>query len=176
MKTSWIDKLKLKQERGLLFSTGSMKQAIYTSIELNTFGIIDCYLPIEQETIRDYLQLMGVTSLFIFELYPLSMDDFVIIIDKPYTKQEILTWEQFVVATSDLTLVPIHESSLTFLELTSIDYSMGSISKLAASKLFSKIFLQAFDITFRLNKNFINFVENKFLETFKKEVFLEYLQ
>lgn len=104
----------------------------------------------EKETTRDYLQLVGVTALFIAskyeELYPPSMDDFVYITDNTYTKQEILAMEMKIMRTLDYNLsrpLPIqflrrcskaaeasdyhHGMAKYFLELTSTDYSMASI-------------------------------------------------
>lgn len=108
-------------------------------------------MQIERGTTRGYLQLVGVTALFIAtkyeELYPPSMDDFVYITDNTYTKQEILTMEIKILHTLDFNLsrpVPIqflrrcskaaeatdyhHSMAKYFLELTSTDYTMATIA------------------------------------------------
>ncbi|KAL5287806.1 CCNB2 family protein [Megaselia abdita] len=125
-----------------------------------TVGIIDRYLQIERGTTRDYLQLVGVTALFIAskyeELYPPSMDDFVYITDNTYSKQEILAMEMKIIRTLGYNLsrpLPIqflrrcskaaeasdyhHSMAKYFLELTSTDYTMATIapSKVAAASL-----------------------------------------
>lgn len=97
------------------------------------------------------MQLVGVTALFIAskyeELYPPSMDDFVYITDNTYTKQEILAMEMQIFRTLGYNLsrpLPIqflrrcskaaealdnhHSMAKYFLELTSTDYTMATIS------------------------------------------------
>lgn len=125
-----------------------------------TVSIIDRYLQVEKSTNREYLQLVGVTALFIAskyeELYPPAITDFIYITDNTYTKPQILTMELKILQALDWNLSrPLaiqflrrcskaaeaadyhHSMSKYFLELTSTEYSLAHYrpSEIAAASI-----------------------------------------
>jgi len=88
-----------------------------------TINILDRYLEKEQVK-RDYLQLIGVTAVFISskyeEIYPPELKDFVYITDYAYTKEQILCAEQKVLCTLGFNLNP--PTSKRFLQRLSMLY------------------------------------------------------
>lgn len=112
-------------------------------------AIIDRYLQVVKDTRRKYLQLVGVTALFIAtkyeELFPPAIGDFVFITDDTYTGQEIRQMEMQILKAIDNNLsrpLPIHflrryskaasaedehhAMSKYFLELAGMDYELAS--------------------------------------------------
>lgn len=69
-----------------------------------TVSIIDRYLQEVTQLSRKYLQLVGVTALFIAskyeDLYPAEIGDFVYIADNTYTKKQILQMEKQIIRVS----------------------------------------------------------------------------
>lgn len=76
-----------------------------------TVSIIDRYLQEVTHLSRKYLQLVGVTALFIAskyeDLYPAEIGDFVYIADNTYTKKQILQMEKQIVRVSFFLLLSI---------------------------------------------------------------------
>lgn len=124
-------------------------------------AIIDRYLQAEKNTLRQHLQLVGVTSLFIAskyeELFPPAIGDFVYITDDTYTKNQMLEMEMKIMKALDFNLarpLPIHflrrfskaagaedshhAMSKYFLEMVSVEYAMTSYrpSEIAAASLY----------------------------------------
>lgn len=112
-------------------------------------GIIDRYLQVAKNTKRKYLQLVGVTALFMAtkyeELFPPAIGDFVFITDDTYTGREIRLMELQMLKAIDYNLsrpLPIHflrrfskaacaedahhGMSKYFLELAAMDYELAS--------------------------------------------------
>lgn len=112
-------------------------------------AIIDRYLQVAKNTKRKYLQLVGVTALFIAtkyeELFPPAIGDFVFITDDTYTGREIRQMELQMLKSIDYNLsrpLPIHflrrfskaacaedahhGMSKYFLELAAMDYELAS--------------------------------------------------
>lgn len=112
-------------------------------------AIIDRYLQVVKNTRRKYLQLVGVTALFIAtkyeELFPPAIGDFVFITDDSYTGREIRQMELQILKAIDNNLsrpLPIHflrryskaasaedehhAMSKYFLELAAMDYELAS--------------------------------------------------
>ena len=83
-----------------------------------TVSIIDRYLE-KQPVDRQFLQLIGVTALFIAckyeEIYPPSLENFAYVTDKAFTKENILTMEGKIIKTLEFSLT--QTSSLNFLEI-----------------------------------------------------------
>ncbi|KAH8369956.1 hypothetical protein KR093_001597 [Drosophila rubida] len=129
-------------------------------------AIIDRYLQVAKDTKRKYLQLVGVTALFIAtkyeELFPPAMADFVFITDDTYTAREIRLMELQILKAIDNNLsrpLPIHflrryskaacaedahhAMSKYFLELAAMDYDLASYkpSEIAAASLFLSLHL-----------------------------------
>ncbi|XP_023177817.2 G2/mitotic-specific cyclin-B [Drosophila hydei] len=129
-------------------------------------AIIDRYLQVVKDTRRKYLQLVGVTALFIAtkyeELFPPAIGDFVFITDDTYTGQEIRQMEMQILKAIDNNLsrpLPIHflrryskaasaedehhAMSKYFLELAGMDYELASYkpSEIAAASLFLSLHL-----------------------------------
>ncbi|XP_034106716.1 G2/mitotic-specific cyclin-B [Drosophila albomicans] len=129
-------------------------------------AIIDRYLQVAKNTKRKYLQLVGVTALFIAtkyeELFPPAMADFVFITDDTYTAREIRLMELQILKAIDNNLsrpLPIHflrryskaacaeddhhAMSKYFLELATMDYELASYkpSEIAAASLFLSLHL-----------------------------------
>ncbi|EDW09095.2 G2/mitotic-specific cyclin-B [Drosophila mojavensis] len=129
-------------------------------------AIIDRYLQVVKDTRRKYLQLVGVTALFIAtkyeELFPPAIGDFVFITDDSYTGQEIRQMEMQILKAIDNNLsrpLPIHflrrfskaasaedehhAMSKYLLELASMDYELASYkpSEIAAASLFLSLHL-----------------------------------
>ncbi|KAH8307058.1 hypothetical protein KR044_004234, partial [Drosophila immigrans] len=129
-------------------------------------AIIDRYLQVAKDTKRKYLQLVGVTALFIAtkyeELFPPAMADFVFITDDTYTAREIRLMELQILKAIDNNLsrpLPIHflrryskaacaedahhAMSKYFLELAAMDYELASYkpSEIAAASLFLSLHL-----------------------------------
>lgn len=71
-----------------------------------TVSIIDRYLQEVTQLSRKYLQLVGVTALFIAskyeDLFPAEIGDFVYIADNTYTKKQILQMEKQIIRVSFL--------------------------------------------------------------------------
>lgn len=112
-------------------------------------AIIDRYLQVVKDTKRTYLQLVGVTALFIAtkyeELFPPAIGDFVFITDDTYTARQIRQMELQIFKAIDCNLsrpLPIHflrryskaagaedehhTMSKYFIELASVDYEMAT--------------------------------------------------
>ncbi|XP_030560894.1 G2/mitotic-specific cyclin-B [Drosophila novamexicana] len=129
-------------------------------------AIIDRYLQVVKNTRRKYLQLVGVTALFIAtkyeELFPPAIGDFVFITDDSYTGREIRQMELQILKAIDNNLsrpLPIHflrryskaasaedehhAMSKYFLELAAMDYELASYkpSEIAAGSLFLSLHL-----------------------------------
>ncbi|XP_064542958.1 G2/mitotic-specific cyclin-B [Drosophila montana] len=129
-------------------------------------AIIDRYLQVVKDTRRKYLQLVGVTALFIAtkyeELFPPAIGDFVFITDDTYTGREIRQMELQILKAIDNNLsrpLPIHflrryskaasaedehhAMSKYFLELAGMDYELASYkpSEIAAASLFLSLHL-----------------------------------
>ncbi|KAH8407582.1 hypothetical protein KR222_007463, partial [Zaprionus bogoriensis] len=129
-------------------------------------AIIDRYLQEAENTKRKYLQLVGVTALFIAtkyeELFPPAIGDFVFITDDTYTGREIRQMELQILKAIDNNLsrpLPIHflrrfskaacaedahhGMSKYFLELATMDYELASYkpSEIAAASLFLSLHL-----------------------------------
>ncbi|XP_016930588.3 G2/mitotic-specific cyclin-B [Drosophila suzukii] len=129
-------------------------------------AIIDRYLQVVKDTKRTYLQLVGVTALFIAtkyeELFPPAIGDFVFITDDTYTTRQIRQMELQIFKAIDCNLsrpLPIHflrryskaagaedehhAMSKYFIELASVDYDMASYrpSEIAAASLFLSLHL-----------------------------------
>jgi hypothetical protein len=122
------------------------------SLETETYymavSMIDRYLQAEQNTSRKYLQLVGVTALFMAskyeELMPPEISDFVYVTDDTYSKDQILKMEMRIFKKLEFNLakpLPIHffrrfakaSGSLGdrqylagkyFMELATVDYDM----------------------------------------------------
>lgn len=124
-------------------------------------AIIDRYLQVVKNTKRSYLQLVGVTALFIAtkyeELFPPTITDFVYITDDTYTARQIRMMELQILKAIDCNLsrpLPIHflrryskaagaedehhAMSKYFVELSMVDYELASYrpSEIAAGSLF----------------------------------------
>lgn len=120
-------------------------------------AIIDRYLQVAKNTKRKYLQLVGVTALFIAtkyeELFPPAIGDFVFITDDTYTGREIRQMELQMLKSIDYNLsrpLPIHflrrfskaacaedahhGMSKYFLELAAMDYELASYKPSEVSK------------------------------------------
>lgn len=84
-----------------------------------TVSIIDRYLQEVTQLSRKYLQLVGVTALFISskyeDLYPAEIGDFVYIADNTYTKKQILQMEKQIIRVSFLFPFFPQDKFLTFL-------------------------------------------------------------
>ncbi|XP_017079196.1 G2/mitotic-specific cyclin-B [Drosophila eugracilis] len=129
-------------------------------------AIIDRYLQVVKDTKRTFLQLVGVTALFIAtkyeELFPPAIGDFVFITDDTYTARQIRQMELQIFKAIDCNLsrpLPIHflrryskaagaedehhAMSKYFIELASVDYTMASYrpSEIAAASLFLSLHL-----------------------------------
>ncbi|KAI8037532.1 G2/mitotic-specific cyclin-B [Drosophila gunungcola] len=129
-------------------------------------AIIDRYLQVVKDTKRTYLQLVGVTALFIAtkyeELFPPAIGDFVFITDDTYTARQIRQMELQIFKAIDCNLsrpLPIHflrryskaagaedehhAMSKYLIELASVDYDMASYrpSEIAAASLFLSLHL-----------------------------------
>ncbi|XP_016976555.1 G2/mitotic-specific cyclin-B [Drosophila rhopaloa] len=129
-------------------------------------AIIDRYLQVVKDTKRTYLQLVGVTALFIAtkyeELFPPAIGDFVFITDDTYTARQIRQMELQIFKAIDCNLsrpLPIHflrryskaagaedehhAMSKYFIELASVDYDMATYrpSEIAAASLFLSLHL-----------------------------------
>ena len=83
-----------------------------------TFNIIDRYL--SKETIhRKYLQLLGVTAMFIAckyeEIYPPEIKDFIYMTDNSYTKDEMIKMENNILKSLEFNVT--NPSPLRFLEI-----------------------------------------------------------
>ncbi|ALC42288.1 CycB [Drosophila busckii] len=129
-------------------------------------AIIDRYLQAVKDTKRSYLQLVGVTALFIAtkyeELFPPVISDFVFITDDTYTARQICLMELKILKAIDMNLsrpLPLHflrryskaaraedehhAMSKYFLELSSMDYELASYrpSEIAAASLFLSLHL-----------------------------------
>lgn len=112
-------------------------------------AIIDRYLQVVKDTKRTYLQLVGVTALFIAtkyeELFPPAIGDFVFITDDTYTARQIRQMELQIFKAIDCNLsrpLPIHflrryskaagaedehhAMSKYFIELATVDYELAS--------------------------------------------------
>jgi G2/mitotic-specific cyclin-B2 len=113
-----------------------------------TVSMIDRYLQVERNVSRKYLQLVGVTALFMAskyeELMPPEITDFVYVTDDTYTKEQILSMEMRIFQKLKFNLskpLPIHFfrrfakaagtlgdrqyiSGKYFMELASIDYEL----------------------------------------------------
>ncbi|GIY80016.1 hypothetical protein CDAR_30751 [Caerostris darwini] len=125
-----------------------------------TISIIDRFLQVD-EVKRTFLQLVGVTALFIAskyeEMYAPDISDFVFITDNTYTKSDILNMEKLILKNLDFNLskpLPIqflrraskagsvepevHALAKYFLELSQLDYELVHYfpSTLAAASLF----------------------------------------
>lgn len=122
------------------------------SLETETYymavSMIDRYLQSEPSTSRKYLQLVGVTALFMAskyeELMPPEINDFVYVTDDTYSKEQILKMEMRIFSKLGFNLskpLPIHffrrfakaSGSLGdrqylagkyFMELATVDYDM----------------------------------------------------
>ncbi|KAH8348126.1 hypothetical protein KR084_004484 [Drosophila pseudotakahashii] len=129
-------------------------------------AIIDRYLQVVKDTKRTYLQLVGVTALFIAtkyeELFPPAIGDFVFITDDTYTARQIRQMELQIFKAIDCNLsrpLPIHflrryskaagaedehhAMSKYFIELASVEYDMATYrpSEIAAASLFLSLHL-----------------------------------
>nr|CAA39148.1 cyclin B [Drosophila melanogaster] len=129
-------------------------------------AIIDRYLQVVKDTKRTYLQLVGVTALFIAtkyeELFPPAIGDFVFITDDTYTARQIRQMELQIFKAINCNLsrpLPIHflrryskaagaedehhTMSKYFIELASVDYEMATYrpSEIAAASLFLSLHL-----------------------------------
>ncbi|EDV37611.1 uncharacterized protein Dana_GF11326 [Drosophila ananassae] len=129
-------------------------------------AIIDRYLQVVKDTKRTYLQLVGVTALFIAtkyeELFPPAIGDFVFITDDTYTARQIRQMELQIFKAIDCNLsrpLPIHflrryskaagaedehhAMSKYFIELATVDYELASYrpSEVAAASLFLSLHL-----------------------------------
>ncbi|KAH8284765.1 hypothetical protein KR054_000817 [Drosophila jambulina] len=129
-------------------------------------AIIDRYLQVVKDTKRTYLQLVGVTALFIAtkyeELFPPAIGDFVFITDDTYTARQIRQMELQIFKAIDCNLsrpLPIHflrryskaaaaedehhAMAKYFIELASVDYDLASYrpSEVAAASLFLSLHL-----------------------------------
>lgn len=123
------------------------------NLEVETYhmavSIIDRYLQAIPDTPRKYLQLVGVTSLFMAskyeEMMPPEISDFVYVTDDTYVKEQILAMEMKIFAALEFNLskpLPIHflrryskaaacgdrqyKAAKYFIELASIDYELTS--------------------------------------------------
>ncbi|KAI8035496.1 G2/mitotic-specific cyclin-B-like [Drosophila gunungcola] len=131
-----------------------------------TVAIIDRYLQVVKDTKRNYLQLVGVTALFIATKYeercPPAIVDLVFITDDTYTARQIRQMELQILKAIDCNLsrpLPIHflrryskaagaedkhhAMSKYLIELASVDYDMASYrpSEIAAASLFLSLHL-----------------------------------
>ncbi|XP_030370030.1 G2/mitotic-specific cyclin-B [Scaptodrosophila lebanonensis] len=129
-------------------------------------AIIDLYLQKVKDTKRSYLQLVGVTALFIAtkfeELFPPALADFVYITDDTYNARQIRQMELHIFKAIDCNLsrpLPIHflrrfskaagaedahhALAKYFLELALMDYELASYkpSEIAAASLFLSLHL-----------------------------------
>ncbi|XP_037716295.1 G2/mitotic-specific cyclin-B [Drosophila subpulchrella] len=129
-------------------------------------AIIDRYLQVVKDTKRTYLQLVGVTALFIAtkyeELFPPAIGDFVFITDDTYTTRQIRQMELQIFKAIDCNLsrpLPLHflrryskaagaedehhAMSKYFIELAMVDYDMATYrpSEIAAASLFLSLHL-----------------------------------
>ncbi|KAH8253991.1 hypothetical protein KR032_007929 [Drosophila birchii] len=129
-------------------------------------AIIDRYLQVVKDTKRTYLQLVGVTALFIAtkyeELFPPAIGDFVFITDDTYTGRQIRQMELQIFKAIDCNLsrpLPIHflrryskaasaedehhAMAKYFIELATVDYDLASYrpSEVAAASLFLSLHL-----------------------------------
>ncbi|KAH8355517.1 hypothetical protein KR084_003965 [Drosophila pseudotakahashii] len=129
-------------------------------------AIIDRYLQVVKDTKRTYLQLVGVTALFIAtkyeEICPPPIGDFVFITDDTYTARQISQMELQIFKAIDCNLsrpLPIHflrryskaagaedehhAMSKYFIELASVEYDMATYrpSEIAAASLFLSLHL-----------------------------------
>ncbi|XP_020799659.1 G2/mitotic-specific cyclin-B [Drosophila serrata] len=129
-------------------------------------AIIDRYLQVVKDTKRTYLQLVGVTALFIAtkyeELFPPAIGDFVFITDDTYTGRQIRQMELQIFKAIDCNLsrpLPIHflrryskaaaaedehhAMAKYFIELAAVDYDLASYrpSEIAAASLFLSLHL-----------------------------------
>jgi hypothetical protein len=123
------------------------------NLEVETYhmavSIIDRYLQAVPDTPRKYLQLVGVTALFMAskyeEMMPPEISDFVYVTDDTYVKEQILAMEMKVFAALEFNLskpLPIHflrryskaaacgdrqyKAAKYIIELSSIDYELTS--------------------------------------------------
>ena len=126
-----------------------LKFKLLTETLFLTVNLIDRFLEFKQ-ILRNKLQLVGVTSMLIAckyeEIYAPDVRDFVYITDKAYTKEEILSMENDMLATLEYNItVPsvlkylevytyylkLHEMSVTFckylLELLLVEYKMPKL-------------------------------------------------
>ncbi|KAH8246343.1 hypothetical protein KR038_001182 [Drosophila bunnanda] len=124
-------------------------------------AIIDRYLQVVKDTKRTFLQLVGVTALFIASKYevrkPVAIENFVLITDNTYTARQICQMELLILKTIDYNLsrpLPIqflrryskaaaakdeqHAMAKYFIELAALDYGLSSYkpSEIAAASLF----------------------------------------
>nr|XP_016944282.1 G2/mitotic-specific cyclin-B-like [Drosophila suzukii] len=129
-------------------------------------AVIDRYLQVVKDTKCTYLQLVGVTALFVAtkyeELFPPPIGDFVFITDDTYTTRQIRQMELQILKAIDCNLsrpLPIHflrryskaagavdehhAMSKYFIELASVDYDMAKYrpSEIAAASLFLSLHL-----------------------------------
>lgn len=123
------------------------------NLEVETYhmavSIIDRYLQTVPDTPRKYLQLVGVTALFMAskyeEMMPPEISDFVYVTDDTYVKEQILAMEMKIFSVLEFNLskpLPIHflrryskaaacgerqyKACKYFIELASIDYELSS--------------------------------------------------
>ncbi|KAG5673826.1 hypothetical protein PVAND_003840 [Polypedilum vanderplanki] len=140
-------------------------------LEIETFhmavSIVDRYLQAQQATPRRYLQLVGVTALFMAskyeELMPPEISDFVYVTDDTYEKKQILQMEMQMFKTLEYSLckpLPIHFlrrfakaagslgdrqyiAAKYFIELAAIDYELTKYnpSEIAAAAIYLSLFI-----------------------------------
>lgn len=141
------------------------------NLEIETFhltvSIIDRYLQAVSNTPRRYLQLVGVTALFMAskyeELMPPEIGDFVYVTDDTYDKRQILQMELTMFKALNYSMckpLPIHFlrryakaagslgdrqyiAAKYFLELAAIDYELTEFnpSKIAAAAIYLSLFI-----------------------------------
>lgn len=129
-----------------------------------TVGIIDRYLQIVPNTIRGQLQLVGATALFIAtkyeELYSSDINDFIVMTDNSYSKEEMIEMEKKIMRTLDFQLsrpIPIqflrryskaigadeseHFLAKYILELMTLEYHLAHYkpSEIAASAIYLSV-------------------------------------